>query len=74
MIKYEDDELTRPLISTLEYDSREPKDGDGGEYLFRELGCDDELILRERDLQLIQDMLGLIEELKRFHSAGEGDT
>jgi hypothetical protein len=74
MVKYEDEKLTRPIIATYEYKGKEPKDAEGLEYVFNELGSSDQLILRERDLWNIVDMPGLIEELKRFHAGGRGGT
>ena len=62
------------MIASYEYKGKEPKDADGLEYVFEELGSGDELVLRERDLWNIVDMPGLIEELKRFHAAGRGGT
>jgi hypothetical protein len=72
LVKYEDEMLTRPIIATYEYKSKESKDDDDQEFLFKELGSGDELILAEKTLWNIVDMSGLIEELKRFHAKGKG--
>jgi len=72
LVKYEDEMLTRPIIASYEYVGREPKDAEGNEYLFRELGSGDELILRDSTLWNMVDMSGLIEQLQRFQATGSG--
>jgi hypothetical protein len=72
LVKYEDEMLTRPIIASYEYAGREPKDAEGNEYLFKELGSGDQLILRESTLWNMVDMLGLIAQLQRFQATGGG--
>ena len=72
MMKYADEEFTRPIIDTYEYKGREPKDADDLEFVFEDIASGDELVLRERDLKYMVDVSGLIEQLQQFHTTGRG--
>ncbi len=73
-LAYEDDDLTRPIVHSYEYlgmgideSSRTPE---GNLYVFRFIGSDDRLDLKEHQLpHLILDVPGLGEELKRWAKA-----
>ena len=73
MIQYEDRNLTRPIISSCKYDGL--TDGGTGDrkHCFSIMGFSQEkLFLRERDLNLILDLPGLIEELRTPDLAAKG--
>lgn len=66
---YEDDELSRPMITSLEYlgvDIAEVEDVDGSRHFFRVLGSDEKLMFAEHHLPKLVDVAGLIEQLQEF--------
>ena len=68
-LAYEDDDCTRPIVHTYEYLGVHA-DGtlaDGKEYLFRFVGSEDSLQLKEQQIgYLILDVPGIAEELKNW--------
>jgi len=72
MLKFEDDALTRLMVGSYEYKGKLDDEPEERVHRFEVLGEDAELLLRERDLSSVVDLSGLIEELKRFQSVGNG--
>jgi len=70
VLGYEDDDLSRPIVSSYEYLGRDvhgpPEKLEDSLYFFRLLGSEDELELTESQLNLALDLSGLIEALERF--------
>jgi hypothetical protein len=65
-LAYEGDDDSRLMIRSYEYLglNREPP-GDVGDHLFRYLGSDDELVITERQLNIVLTLPELIEALGR---------
>jgi hypothetical protein len=73
MIQYEDKKLTRPIISSCRYDGLTDKSAAGRTHCFSILGFSQaKLYLRERDLNVILDFAGLMEELRTPDLAAKG--
>lgn len=71
-LAYEDEEMTRFIIHSYEYLGHNSEDlGNRDDYLFRFIGSEDELILTERNLDLILNLSDLIEELKKEEGSGK---
>jgi len=71
---YEDDAFTRPIITSYEYLGTAVESPlntlDGAEYLFRFLGGEDRLQLKEHQVRhLILDVVELTQDLKRWAEA-----
>jgi hypothetical protein len=70
---YEDDELSRPMISSLEYlglDVLEVEEKlDGSRHFFRILGSDEKVMFAEKNLPELVDVPGLIEQLQEFRTS-----
>jgi hypothetical protein len=64
-VTYEDDAFMRPIVRSYAYLGQTSGVADAP-HLFRLLGCDDEIELSERDLDVIVDAQGLIDMLARF--------
>ena len=71
-LAYEDDELSRPMISSLEYlglDIHGPTpELEGPRHFFRIVGTDEQVMFAEKHLPELVDVAGLIEMLKRFQT------
>ena len=71
-LAYEDEELSRPMISSLQYlgvDIHGPMpELEGSRHFFRIAGTDEEVMFAERNLPELVDVAGLIEKLKRFQT------
>ncbi|MBS1141278.1 MAG: hypothetical protein H6R13_2731 [Proteobacteria bacterium] len=73
IIQYEDEKLTIPMISSWRYKERTAKDSEDREHLFALVGfSEDELMLRERDLDIVLDLAGLVKELTTPNIAAKG--
>jgi hypothetical protein len=63
-VSYENEDPARLMINSYEYLGRNQQPpGDVGDYLFRYLGSEDELVLAEDQLDAIFDLQGLIDAL-----------
>jgi hypothetical protein len=71
-LSYEDAELSRPMISSLEYlglDIHGPMpEIAGSRHFFRIAGTDEEVMFAERNLPELVDVAGLIEKLRLFQT------
>ncbi len=67
VLVYEDENHARFMIQSHEYLGKHGSDDESGAsiYLFRLLGSDGELELKENDLDLMLDVKGLIDSLKQ---------
>ena len=66
-IAYESEDDSRLMINSYEYLGRNAEGpGERDDYLFRFLGSDEELTLKERELYTVLDIPGLIEALGRI--------
>jgi len=66
-IAYESEDDSRLMINSYEYLGRNTEGpGELDDYLFRFLGSDDELTLKERELYTVFDIPGLIKALGRI--------
>lgn len=69
---YEDDELSRPMIKSMEYLGldvlqTDPKP-DGSRHFFRVMGSEEKLMFAEKSLPELVDVSGLIEQLQEFQA------
>lgn len=69
---YEDDALSRPMITSLEYlglDVLEVEEKlDSSRHFFRIVGSDEKVMFAEENLPELVDVPGLIEQLQEFHA------
>ncbi len=73
IIQYEDEKLTIPMISSWRYSERISKDSEDREHLFTLVGfSEDKLMLRERDLDIVLDLTGLVKELTTPNISAKG--
>ena len=71
-LAYEDDELSRPMITSMEYLGldvleTDPKP-DGHRHFFRMLGSDEKLMFAAENLPDLVDVPGLIRKLEEFRT------
>ena len=73
IIQYEDEKLTRPVVSSFVYKGRSDEGPEKGDHLFSLLGLgDSELFLSDRNLDIVLDKNGLIKELSTPNLAHSG--
>jgi hypothetical protein len=69
---YEDEEMSRPMISSLEYLGLDihgaMPEVEGPRHFFRIAGTDEEVMFAEKHLPELVDVAGLIEKLRRFQA------
>ena len=67
---YEDDELSRPMITSLEYLGENVLDVEsksvGSRHFFRIIGSDENVMFAEKNLPQLVDVPGLIKKLQDF--------
>lgn len=66
LVEYEGDEVSCPILTSCKYREQVVKDAEGREHIFTMIGpgySGEELFLRERDLDTIFDLPGLLKEL-----------
>jgi len=71
-LAYEDDELSRPMVTSLEYLGldvlqTDPKP-DGPRHFFRIVGSEEKLMFAAKDLPDLVDVAGLIDKLEEFRT------
>lgn len=66
LVEYEGDDGSRPILTSCKYLERVAKDAEDREHIFTMVGpgySGEELFLRERDLDTVFDLPGLLKEL-----------